>query len=99
MSYSDSLADGYIFLSLVVTAANLPIYILTAYALLKMPNKTAIANYMLYASLALLAIIFVVMSFFGIGMKPLLWAIVLSLLGLPVYWYVQKQAKNQHSIS
>jgi len=36
MSYSDSLADGYIFLSLVVTAANLPIYILTAYALLKM---------------------------------------------------------------
>ena len=99
MSYSDSLADGYIFLSLVVTAANLPVYILTAIALLRMPDRSAIANYTLYASIALLAVIFVIMSFFGIGMKPLLWSLVLALLGLPVYWYVQNQAKKQPAIS
>lgn len=98
MSHSDSLADGYIFLSMVVTAANLPIYILTAVALLRMPGRSAIANYTLYACLALLAIVFVLLSFFGIGLAPLLWALVLSLLGLPVYWYVQKQAEKQQSI-
>lgn len=99
MSYSKSLADAYIFLSLVVTAANLPIYILTAMALLKMPNKSRIAHYTLYASLALLAILFVFMSFFGIGAMPLLWALVLSLFGLPVYLYVQYQAEKRLSIS
>lgn len=99
MSYSDSLADGYIFLSLVVTAANLPVYILTAIALLRMPNRSAIANYTLYASIALLAVVFVILSFFGIGMKPLLWSLVLALLGLPVYWYVQNQAHKQKPAS
>jgi APA family basic amino acid/polyamine antiporter len=99
MSYSDSLADGYIFLSLVVTAANLPVYILTAIALLRISNRSAIANYTLYASIALFAVIFVILSFFGIGMKPLLWSLVLALLGLPVYWYVQNQAKKQQTIA
>lgn len=99
MSYSESLADGYLFLSMVVTAANLPIYILTAIALLRMPDKSAIANFMLYACLALLAIGFVALSFFGIGLLPLLWALVLCLLGLPVYWHVQKQAKQRQAVS
>ena len=99
MSYSDSLADGYIFLSLVVTAANLPVYILTAIALLRMPERSAIANYTLYASIALLAVIFVIISFFGIGLKPLLWSLVLALLGLPVYWYVQNQARKQQPLA
>ena len=97
MSYSETLADGYLFLSMVVTAANLPIYILTAIALLRMPDKSAIANYTLYACLALLAILFVVLTFFGIGILPLLWALALSLLGLPVYWHVQNRARRQPS--
>jgi predicted PurR-regulated permease PerM len=64
-----------------------------------MPDRSRIANYALYACIALLAVIFVLMSFFGIGMKPLLWSLVLALLGLPVYWYVQKQAGKQPAIS
>ena len=41
-----------------------------------------------------LAVVFVILSFFGIGIKALLWSLALALLGLPVYRHVQNQANK-----
>jgi len=91
MNFSSSLVDIFTFLSLVVTAGNLPIYLLTAIALLKMQNRSSIANFTLFACIALLAIAYVVFAFLGVGLKATLWSLVLAAAGLPVYFLVQRQ--------
>lgn len=89
MNYNDSMAGAFTFLSVVVTAANLPIYIGCALAVLVLWRRRQIprpgAREARWIAAAFIAAIYCVWVAIGIGGKPLLWALVLSAAGIPVY--------------
>jgi basic amino acid/polyamine antiporter, APA family len=91
MNYDDSLAGGFTFLSVVVTAATVPMYLGCSLAVLvlwrrrQIPNPGAREARWLIA--AVLAVLFCVWTCFGIGARSLLWALALGLAGVPVYWW------------
>jgi basic amino acid/polyamine antiporter, APA family len=90
-SYSDSTAGAFTFLSVVVTAANLPIYFGCAIAVLllwrrgQLGRPTARESRWLVA--AALATAYCVWVSIGLGGRSLLWALALCALGVPVYWW------------
>jgi APA family basic amino acid/polyamine antiporter len=91
MNYDESMAAGFTFLSVVVTAANLPIYFGCALAVLVLWRRGEIprpgARESRWFAAALIATCYCVWVFIGIGGKSLLWALVLSAAGVPVYWW------------
>jgi APA family basic amino acid/polyamine antiporter len=85
MNYSKSLVEGFTFLTLVVSAANLPLYLLCAFALLVLARRgTARLPGDLWV-LGVLGTAYSVFAFVGLGREPFLWAIALGAAGLPVY--------------
>jgi basic amino acid/polyamine antiporter, APA family len=91
MNYDDSLAGGFTFLSVVVTAANLPMYFGCSLAVLVLWRRGQVphpgAREARWMSAAALAVLYCVWTFIGIGARSLLWALVLGLAGVPVYWW------------
>jgi basic amino acid/polyamine antiporter, APA family len=90
-NYNDSMAGVFTFLSVVVTAANLPAYIGCALAVLVLWRRGEIPRpgpreARWYAA-ALFATVYCVWVSIGIGTKSLLWAAALSAVGVPVYWW------------
>jgi len=89
MNYNQSMASGFAFLSVVVTAANLPIYITCALAAIVLWRRGEIARpakrAALWALFALLAFIYCAWVSIGIGLNSLLWALGLGAVGVPVY--------------
>lgn len=86
MNYSRSLVDGFTFLTQVVTAANLPLYFFCAVALVLLARR---GERNLPKSLYVLGILgtaYSVFAFVGVGREPFLWALVLGVTALPVYW-------------
>ncbi len=85
MSYTDSLAGAFTFLSVVVTAACLPLYFTCSLALVLLWRRGAPSaprsRVLLWPAAALLAGAYCVWAVIGMGAKPLLWAIVLTLAG------------------
>ena len=91
MNYSKSMVDGFTFLSQVVTAANLPLYLLCAIALVVLARRGA-RN--LPTSLFVLGIVgtaYVIFAFIGLGSEPFQWSLVLGAAGLPLYWYMRRR--------
>ena len=86
MSYSKSLVQGFVFLTTVVTAANLPLYLGCSLALLVMGRKRGPATARGLVPLGLLGAGYAVFAIIGIGTESLLWALALAAAGLPVYW-------------
>jgi basic amino acid/polyamine antiporter, APA family len=91
MNYDESTAAGFTFLSVVVTAANLPLYFVCALAVLVLWRRGEIARpgpreWRWFAAAALAAVYCAWVSI-GIGGKSLLWALALGAAGLPVYWW------------
>lgn len=85
MNYSKSLVEGFTFLTLVVTAANLPLYLMSAVALLVLWRRgTSRLPGDLWV-LGLLGTAYSVFAFVGLGREPFQWAIVLGVAGLPLY--------------
>jgi len=85
MSYSKSLVDGFTFLSKVVTAANLPLYLcctLALFALWFRGNRTLLREFLMISAIGL---IYVVFAFRGLGKEPFLLALGLAAAGLPLY--------------
>lgn len=99
MNYSKSMAAGFTFLSIIVTAANLPLYLVCALAVLVLWRRGQIGapgrrEWVLFAA-AILASVYCVWAFVGVGRESLLWALVLAAAGVPVYlWnrYGRRQA-------
>jgi len=91
MNYDESVAGGFTFLSVVVTAANLPLYLICSLAVLVLWRRRQIPHPGLrearWIGASLLAAIFCIWIFIGVGGKSLLWALALGLAGLPVYWW------------
>ena len=89
MNYSKSMVDGFTFLSQVVTAANLPLYLLCAAALVALTRR---GSRKLPGSLFVLGILgtaYVVFAFIGLGREPFVWSLVLGVAGLPLYWLMR----------
>ncbi len=91
MNYSKSMVDTFTFLSLVVTAANLPLYLLCAIALVVLTRR---GERRLPASLFVLGLLgtaYSLFAFFGLGREPFAWSLLLGAAGLPLYVYMKRQ--------
>jgi len=90
-SYNDSMAEAFNWMNVVVTAANLPIYIGCALAVLVLWRRGQLpqagAREWRWIAAATLAAIYCVWASIGIGGKSLLWALALCVLGIPLYWW------------
>ena len=86
MSTSKSLVQGFVFLTTVVTAANLPLYLGCALALVVIWRRRGAAAARGLLPLGLLGAGYAVFAIIGIGTESLLWALALAAAGLPVYW-------------
>jgi APA family basic amino acid/polyamine antiporter len=84
MNYSKSLVEGFTFLTLVVTAANLPLYLFCALALVVLRRRGEAAPRDLRV-LGVLGIAYSIFAFIGLGREPFLWALVLGAAGWPLY--------------
>jgi APA family basic amino acid/polyamine antiporter len=91
LNYNDSMTGAFTFLSVVVTAANLPIYLGCALAVLVLWHRGQIARpgprEWRWIAAAVLATIYCVWASIGIGGRSLAWALCLCALGVPVYWW------------
>ena len=86
MNYSRSLVEGFTFLTLVVTAANLPLYLFCALALVVLWRRGARGLPRDLLVLGLLGAAYSVFAFIGLGREPFLWALALGAAGLPLYF-------------
>jgi APA family basic amino acid/polyamine antiporter len=94
MSYSKSLVEGFTFLTLIVTAANLPLYLLCALALVAMARRGKFPEPRQLLVLGILATAYSIFSFAGIGREPSLWALALAAAGVPVYWLMGRVTRS-----
>jgi APA family basic amino acid/polyamine antiporter len=85
MNYSKSLVEGFTFLTLVVTAANLPLYLFCALALVVLRRRGEAAPRDVLV-LGLLGTAYSVFAFIGLGREPFVWALALGVAGLPLYF-------------
>jgi basic amino acid/polyamine antiporter, APA family len=90
-SYSDSTANAFTFLNMVVTAANLPMYFGCALAVPILWRRGELgkpgAREMRWIAAALVAAVYCLWASIGLGGKSLLWALVPCAAGVPVYWW------------
>jgi APA family basic amino acid/polyamine antiporter len=97
MNYSKSLVDGFTFLSTLVTAANLPLYICCGLALVVLWRRGGggVARTALW--LGIIGTTYSVFATIGVGFaygtEAVGWALVLAVAGLPFYWlrYLRKR--------
>jgi basic amino acid/polyamine antiporter, APA family len=88
---NDSTAGIFTLLSEVVTAANLPMYMGCAFAVLVLWRRRQLGStdprQSRWVLAAALALVYCVWVFIGMGAKPFFWALALSAAGVPVYWW------------
>lgn len=100
-NYNDTMVGIFTFLSLVVTAANLPLYLVCLLAVLVLWSRGQIARpgareVSLFLA-ALFATGYCLWAFIGVGTKELLWAIALAVVGALVYlgsWLARRCAQT-----
>jgi APA family basic amino acid/polyamine antiporter len=88
MNYSKSMVEGFTFLTTVVTAANLPLYLFCALALTRMGGRGQGLRAR-FIVLGLFGTAYSVIAFVGVGGTPFLWALALAAAGLPVYAWMR----------
>jgi len=94
MNYTESMAKGFAFFSVIVTAANLPLYLFCALAIIVLWRRGEIRRpgrrEVVLVLAAALATAFSIWLFIGVGIRSLLWAVALALVGVPVYWWMRR---------
>jgi APA family basic amino acid/polyamine antiporter len=89
MSYSSSLVEGFTFLTTVVTAANLPLYLCASLALAVLWHRGERTGIKGMLPIAVLGAVYAVFAFVGVGHKPFLLALALAAAGLPLYAFMR----------
>jgi APA family basic amino acid/polyamine antiporter len=89
MSYSKSLVDGFTFLSRVVTAANLPLYLCCSLALVVLWRRGERAATRGMLAVGLLGTGYVLFAFVGLGHEPFQLGLLLAAAGLPLYAFMR----------
>jgi len=92
MSYSSSLVAAFTFITLVVTAANLPLYLACALALAVLWRRRAAPGRRRgVLPVAVFATLYVAYAFIGIGSAPFVYALGLIAAGLPLYFFMRRR--------
>jgi len=93
MNYTSSLVGAFTKLSLIVSAANLPLYVCCAFALfyLLRKNPAGLSPALWLAGFG--GVAFAAFAFFGVGWQAFIWALLLSLAGVPVYYWMRSRRK------
>jgi APA family basic amino acid/polyamine antiporter len=106
MNYNDSMTGAFTLMSVVVTAANLPIYIGCALAVLVLWRRGQIPRpgprEARWIAAALLAAVYCAWVSIGIGGKPLQQALALCVLGVPVYavyWWHKRYSLRREALA
>ncbi|HWZ61496.1 MAG TPA: amino acid permease [Steroidobacteraceae bacterium] len=106
MNYNDSMAGAFTLMSVVVTAANLPIYIGCALAVLVLWRRGQIPKpgprEARWIGAALLAAIYCAFVSIGIGGKALWQALTLCAVGVPVYgvyWWHKSRSERREALA
>jgi APA family basic amino acid/polyamine antiporter len=89
MSYSKSLVEGFTFLSKVVTAANLPLYLCCSLAMVVLWRRGEKAGVRGMLGIGLLGAAYTVFAFIGLGHEPFMLGLVLAVAGLPLYLFMR----------
>lgn len=95
MNYSKSLVDGFVFLSTIVTAANLPLYLCSSLALVVMWRRGERPAGSDLQVMGLLGTAYVVLTFYGVGHVPFLWALALAAAGVPIALWTRRAGRAQ----
>jgi APA family basic amino acid/polyamine antiporter len=90
MNYSATLVGAFTTLSLIVSAANLPLYVCCAFALFAMLKRdpVGLSPGLWFAGLG--GVAFAAFAFKGVGWTPFLWALGLGVLGVPIYLWMRR---------
>lgn len=103
MNYSRSLAQGFTFLSVMSTAANLPLYLIGGLALIKLWKRGMITTTKSKTALLLfsaaMSTVFSVWAFYGMGGESFKWAMLLGAVSLPVFFGMRYWRKSRGAIS
>ncbi len=91
MSYSKSLVSAFTFITRVVTAANLPLYLCCALGLMVLWRRGQTSAAVL--PVAGIGVLFVVFAFIGSGHEPFILAMGLIAAGLPLYAFMRLRRK------
>lgn len=99
MNYSKSLVEGFVFLSTIVTAANLPLYLCSSLALVVLWRRGERPTGSDLRVLGLLGTGYVVLTFYGVGHVPFLWALALAAAGVPIALWSRRGQRAQRAPS
>lgn len=94
MNYSRSLAEGFTFLTMVVTAASMPLYLVGGAAVFKLRRRGVLANGALLATSAAMSCAFSLWAYYGMGKEAFWWSVALGAVSLPVFWLVRARQKS-----
>jgi APA family basic amino acid/polyamine antiporter len=89
MNYSETLVGAFTKLSLIVSAANLPLYVCCSFALFVMLRRSPEGLSPLLWIAGAGGVAFSAFAFFGVGWEAFIWALLLSLAGVPVYYWMR----------
>lgn len=92
MNYSRSMTEAFTFLTLVVTAASMPLYLVGGAAVFKLRQRGA-----MLAFSAVMTCVFSLWAFYGMGKEAFWWGIALGAVSLPVFWLVRWRQKVQQA--
>jgi APA family basic amino acid/polyamine antiporter len=97
MNYSASLVGAFTKLSLIVSAANLPLYVCCSFALFAMLRRSPAGLSPALWVAGFGGIAFAAFAFFGVGWEAFIWALLLSLVGVPIYFWMRHRHPVQAS--
>jgi len=91
MNYTSTLVGAFTKLSLIVSAANLPLYACCAFVLFYLLRKNAAGLSPALWVAGLGGVAFAAFAFFGLGWEPFFWALALCAAGVPVYFWMRRK--------
>lgn len=89
MNYTSTLVGAFTKLSLIVSAANLPLYVCCSFALFVMLRRNPAGLSPLLWVAGAGGVAFAAFAFFGVGWEAFIWALLLSLAGVPIYYWMR----------
>jgi basic amino acid/polyamine antiporter, APA family len=97
MNYSRSMTEAFTFLTLVVTAASMPLYLVGGAAVFKLRRRGVLARGAALSLSAVMTCIFSLWAFYGMGKEAFWWGVALGAVSLPVFWLVRWRQKGQQA--